>query len=212
VTSPRGRIVTGGVVTPGGSVPVKFTWTGSDAGTGIAHFDLWRSTDAAGYTRVRLPSPRGTSFLAWLQPGHSYRHRTDAWDHGGNTSPMMVGTLDRLALYQSRHSTIRYSGSWKTVATAGSLGSGSTYSTDPGARATFSFSGREVAWVGARGTTGGRARVELDGQVIATLDLRRSGAQPRRILIAQASASGVHTLRITVLIGRVDVDAFLVVR
>jgi subtilisin family serine protease len=212
VTAPTARIASGLAVTAGGSVPIRLAWSGSDAGTGIAHYDLWRSTDGAPYGRVRLGGPRITQLVAWLTAGHTYRHRTDAWDHGGNRSPVMDGREDRLSMYQSLHSSVAYRGSWRTQSTSSALGSGTTYSLVAGSTATFSFSGRDVAWISSEGSDRGRARVRLDGQEIAVVDLERSTFRPRAIVLERPTDSGAHTLRITVLEGRVDVDAFLVVR
>jgi hypothetical protein len=54
--------------------------------------------------------------------------------------------------------------------------------------------------------------VEIDGQAVATVDLERSSLAARRIVFDAVTAGGAHTLRITVLSGRVDIDAFLILR
>jgi subtilisin family serine protease len=211
-TQPRSRIFAGAAVTAGGSVRLRTRWSASDAGTGIAHYDLARSTDGGAYSRVALPAPRSTSLISWIQPGHRYRYRVDAWDHGANRSAYVYGPERRLSMLQSRHSSILYRGTWASSSDSGALGGETTYSTRRGATATLSFSGREVAWVAPRGPSGGRARVELDGHAVATVDLERSSRAARRIVFDAATAGGTHTLRITVLSGRVDVDAFLILR
>jgi subtilisin len=212
VTQPRSRILAGAAVTTGSSVPLRTRWSGSDSGTGIAHYDLARSTDQGAYTRVVLQGPRSTSLTSWVQPGQRYRYRVDAWDHGANRSAYAYGPERRLSMRQERHSSVTYRGTWATSSSSGALGGETRYSTRRGATATLSFSGREVAWVAPRSPAGGSARVEIDGQAVATVDLERSSLAARRIVFDVATTGGAHTLRITVLSGRVDIDAFLILR
>ena len=114
-------------------------------------------------------------------------------------------------MVQSGAGSVSYTGSWGVSSGSGALGGGTTYSTRPGASANFSFSGREVAWVAPRSPGGGTARVLLDGRSLGTVDLSRSTLQPRRLVLDRLTSSGSHTLRITVIEGRVDIDAFLVI-
>jgi hypothetical protein len=85
-----------------------------------------------------------------------------------------------------------------------------------GATATITFSGSAIAWVGPVGPTRGKARVFLDGNLVATVDLYRSSFAARDIVFARNVSNGTHTLRIQALgtSGRptVAVDGLYVLR
>ena len=52
--------------------------------------------------------------------------------------------------------------------------------------------------MGPVGPTRGKARVYIDGKAVATVDLRRSTFQARKILFSRALAAGPHTFKIVV--------------
>jgi hypothetical protein len=80
------------------------------------------------------------------------------------------------------------------------MGGGVAWSTTPGATATFTFTGRNVQWIGPVGPTRGRALVRIDGKAVATVSMHSSSFDARRVLFARRfKASGRHTLTITVL-------------
>ena len=66
-----------------------------------------------------------------------------------------------------------------------------------GSRATFTFTGTSVTWIGTRGPNRGIARVYLDGVLAAELD---TYATPKQLLVplysAQGLSSGSHTLAV----------------
>jgi hypothetical protein len=74
---------------------------------------------------------------------------------------------------------------------------GALLSSTPGARATLSFTGTEVTWIGARGTQSGIARVYLDGALAAVVDGFSMSEQIQAALFtASGLADGPHTLAI----------------
>jgi hypothetical protein len=74
---------------------------------------------------------------------------------------------------------------------------GALLSATPGARATLSFTGTAVTWIGARGTQSGIARVYLDGALAAVVDAFSSTEQIQAALFtASGLADGPHTLAI----------------
>jgi hypothetical protein len=74
---------------------------------------------------------------------------------------------------------------------------GALISSAPGARATLSFTGTAVTWIGARGTQSGIARVYLDGALAAVVDGFSSSEQIQAALFtASGLADGPHTLAI----------------
>ena len=52
--------------------------------------------------------------------------------------------------------------------------------------------------MGPVGPTRGKAKVYIDGKAVATVDLRRSTFQARKILFARALTAGPHTFKIVV--------------
>jgi hypothetical protein len=70
-------------------------------------------------------------------------------------------------------------------------------STTPGARATFTFTGTAVSWIGARGTQSGIALVSLDGAFVAEIDLYSPTEQIQAaVFTATGLADAPHTLTI----------------
>ena len=126
-----------------------------------------------------------------------------------------AGPTIRAYLPQQSYSAITWTGTWTKLTdvhcSGGSVRSASTL----GARATYSFSGRAVAWVSTVGPGRGSAKVYLDGTYITTVDLAAATTTFGRVVFAKTWAgSGFHTIRIVVATAgqRVDVDAFEVLR
>ena len=93
---------------------------------------------------------------------------------------------------------IAYHLTWATAAYASYSGHQVKYATRSGSSATVAFSGNGIAWIGPVGPTRGTARVYIDGRAVATIDLRRSTFQARKVLFSRALAAGPHTLKIVV--------------
>jgi hypothetical protein len=89
-------------------------------------------------------------------------------------------------------------------------------------KATFVFTGSEVAWVAPTGSNRGQADVYLDGTKVTMVDLYSASGKSRRVVFSTAGLdpSVTHTLEVRVLgtknaastDKRVDVDAFVVLR
>ena len=94
------------------------------------------------------------------------------------------------------------------------VGGTARYSSSKVKSATFTFTGYDVGWVATRYTSSGKARVFIDGVLVATVDLDVSSTHYRQLVFARHFAvSGTHTLKIEpVGDGRVDIDAFVVLR
>ena len=72
-------------------------------------------------------------------------------------------------------------------------------STIPGDRATFTFTGTSVSWIGYRGPDTGIARVFLDGNVISdSFDTYAANAPQKTLFTLSGLAAGTHTLAIEV--------------
>jgi hypothetical protein len=68
-------------------------------------------------------------------------------------------------------------------------------STTPGARATFTFTGTAVSWIGSRGTQSGIALVSIDGAFVAEIDLYSPTEQIQAaVFTASGLADATHTM------------------
>ena len=93
---------------------------------------------------------------------------------------------------------IAYHLAWSTAAYASYSGGQVKYATRTGASATVTFTGKGIAWIGPVGPTRGTARVYIDGRAVATVDLRRSTFQARKLLFSRSLSAGPHALKIVV--------------
>ena len=83
-----------------------------------------------------------------------------------------------------------------------------------GMRATFSFTGTSVSWIGARGPHTGIARVWLDGALVAEVDTYRTTEEIQaNVYSATGLAAANHTLTIEVtgLKNAASTDTYIVV-
>ena len=111
-------------------------------------------------------------------------------------SSWLTGTTRRIG---DASSSIAYSTGWKAASYQTYTNHRVKYATRTGASATLTFTGKGVAWYGPVGPTRGKARVYLDGRAVATIDLRRSDFDARRLLFARSFTAGQHTLKIVVI-------------
>lgn len=118
----------------------------------------------------------------------------------------------RVSRYQESSDRVTLRGTWRRAAGPSLLGGGVTFTRGTG-RLEFDFRGTDVAWVATKTPMSGRAEVRVDGKVIDTVDLRSATVDYRRVVFRWQGDPGDHTLEIRALgDGRVDADAFLVLR
>jgi hypothetical protein len=76
-------------------------------------------------------------------------------------------------------------------------GGTAVYAGTPGARATFTFTGTSVAWIGYRSFTSGIARVYMDGVFVSDVDLFARQEEARAtVFTVTGLTNGSHTLTI----------------
>lgn len=95
---------------------------------------------------------------------------------------------------------VSYSGgTWHPKAASNSSGGSAVLSMDTNARATVTFHGTAVKWIGYRDQWSGRARVYVDGVLAKVIDTYASPAQSQAVLhTVTGLAPGAHTLTIEV--------------
>jgi hypothetical protein len=191
---------------------VKLTWSATDA-SGIKAYKLQQRTDAsATWVSVTLPTSTTTSLSRALAPGHAYQFRVQATDKAGNVGSWVTGTTFRLGLAEGTAAT--KTGTWTTVATTAASGGSYQYAQVAGATASYTFSGRQVAWVAPKTATSGQAKIYVDGVLAKTVDLYSATTANRVYVYTKAWTSvGSHTIKVSV-VGtaghpRVNLDAFL---
>ena len=92
-------------------------------------------------------------------------------------------------LIQDTSTSISYTGAWSREDDTEPWSNGTAaLSMTAGAKATLTFTGVEVSWLGLQGTQGGIARVFLDGALAATID---SFASVNRVQGRLFSAAGL---------------------
>ncbi len=213
VTQPRRGFVPGTAVTSG-LVALRVPWSGSDATSGIARYELARSTDGGAWTTISttLTSPTTELRLATL---HSYAFRVRAIDKAGNTGAWVASASFRVGRFSEFNPTIRYSGSWTTVTSFVYWGGGAKKTTRAGAQASITFAGRSVAWVARKGPDRGIARLYVNGTPVATVDLYSPTYQGQRVVWVHSwttSASRTIAVRALGTAGRprIDLDALII--
>jgi hypothetical protein len=110
---------------------------------------------------------------------------------------------------------ITYTDGWTLDNTSRPWSGGAAgYSSAPGARATFTFTGTSVSWIGFRGPQTGIARVLLDGAFVAEVDTFSPTEGVQTVLFTAtglAQASHTLTIEVTGLTNAASTDPFIVV-
>lgn len=215
-TAPKaaGRV---GAKLSGSVLPLRVSWSGADpAGSGVRRYELAMSTSGGAYTRVSTTLLRPAAFVS-VKAGRTVRFRVRAVDFAGNVGAWTYGPTITPKLVQQTSTSVRFSSGWRTVTSPDFSGGSARARSIKGSSASYTFTGRSVAWVSTMGPTRGKARIYVDGRHVATIDLRAATTRYRTVVWSRSwSTSARHTVRVVVLgtsgRPRVDVDAFVVVR
>jgi hypothetical protein len=209
VTAPLPALVPAAKVTPSGAIRVDATWSAKDTVT--LHELRYSSNGGSSWTSVSLPNP-ATPKAGLLLPTGTYIFSARA--SNGAWSPWVASAPFSLSLTQAEATGVTYSGTWSTGAISKTLGGKVRHSTQKGALASFTFTGRQVSLVGLTASDRGRADIYINGNLVQTIDLKSSTTVLRKIVFSQGwSKSAARTLEIRLRGGaRVDLDAFVVLR
>ena len=213
-TAPVQRIATG---TPGATIPMSISWSGTDSGWGIASYRLERSVNGGSWQQVALPSATSTSITQALTRLVSYRYRVRATDKYGNVGYWDYGPTFTPKTVSDSSSSITYGGTWVTELDPAAYGGGLHRASAAGASARLTFYGRDIAWIATRGPGMGTAKVYLDGVLRATIDLSATAETPRSLVYRfHWSTLGTRQIRIVVqgTVGHptVTLDGFVIIR
>jgi hypothetical protein len=210
--APRAAFKVGSAVGDDG-VPLSVWWP---AASGATRYQLQQSTFQGPWTNVTLASATSRSVVRTGRPGQLLQFRVRSL-RDGVWGAWETGPRFTVRSYAEQSDGIRYAGAWSTSTSSSSYGGRVSWSTDAGATAELSFTGRRVTWVSWRGPSRGRAQVYIDGAYVRTVDLYASSIQARRLVFDQAWAtSAPHTIRIRVLgtsgRPRVEMDGIIALR
>ncbi|HEY3833354.1 MAG TPA: protease pro-enzyme activation domain-containing protein [Acidimicrobiia bacterium] len=199
------RLITAGV-------PVTITWHAVDGASGVNSYVVERKVDKGSYAIVSQGSS-ATSITQTLAAGHMYQYQVLATDVAGNASAFVSGSAFKVNLVQENGAGVIYSAGWTHQALAGSSGGSVDFSTTKGRTATFTFTGKELAWVTTRAPNRGVASIKLDAAAPVSVDTKSSSTSTEAIMFVRAFGVGKHTIVITnpATAGRarIDVDAFV---
>ena len=215
VRGPADALV-GNATTGTSTVPVRLSWSASDAGSGVARYHLHQSTNYGAWAPVALPAALSTSLTRYLAPGYAYRFRVAATDRAGNYA-WSYGPTFQLGAHQETSTSIAYAGTWTRTAVSSAYGGYLRTARAAGARARLSFTGRAVALVAPKNTASGYAYIYIDGVYVTYINLYSTTSLVRQTVVVKTWAtSGTHSLEIRVhgTAGHpnVSVDAFVTVR
>jgi hypothetical protein len=203
-------------VVPSSGVPVLVDWGLASTDNGLGSFQLQRRLGDGSWQSVSLPSATSSYARRTVPAGATVRYRVRAIDRAGTVGDWVTSSAFRTTALSDSSSAIRWSGSWSFARHASYLGGRVHSTTARGATATITFTGSAIAWAGPVGPTRGKARVYLDGNLVAIVDMYRSSFAARDIVFARNVSVGTHTLRIQALgtSGRptVAVDELYVIR
>jgi Beta-propeller repeat len=100
---------------------------------------------------------------------------------------------------EQNNAAVQYSGQWYVDTHSWNSGGSATTTPGAGARATFTFNGTAVKWIGFKDPWSGIAKVYVDGAFKAQVDTYSATDQRQAVIYSVSGlASGAHTFRIEV--------------
>lgn len=193
------------------------TWSASDL-SGICRYDLELSSGGA-FAPVPLTSATATSITREHAFGQLYQYRVRATDCAGNTSAYRTAKAFTPYVDDGQPGGSSGSGSdlvldpdWTRLPEPGELPRHALLSLTPGSRVTYRAYARRVSWIAPRSPDRGSARVSVNGLEVAIVDLSASTRRRGVVWQKRWSSPGNNRIVVEVLEGRVDVDAFAILR
>ena len=199
-------------VTLGSGQRVLIGWSGADVGpSGIASYDVARSTDGKAFNTVAI-GVTTPAILVGLAAGHAYRYEVRAHDKAGNIGYWRAGPTFRPSVAQQNNSLVKFAGPTTGVFSAHYSG-GSERALAAGSSATLKTTARSLSFVTAKGPGRGQVAIYIDGVRQATINLANAASTYRYVAFSKTwYSAGTHTIKVVAVGGRVDVDAFGIIR
>ena len=144
-------------------------------------------------SRVNL-SPGGTAWYTGMRPARATTFVLTARDPSGNARTASVRRQVKLLAETSA----KRGGTWSGKSGGSYVGGKALTASKKNAKLTYTFTGRSVALLFARGTKTGKASVYLDGKKVATVDTRAGKNSYRQALWVRSLTAKKHTVAIVV--------------
>ena len=211
VAGPDLTLVSGGVISTTGGVPVDLRWSASDRGLGLASVKVL-VTDGSGRTVAHPVGVAARSLRVRLSAG-TYRLAVVASDLAGNTTTRTA--TRRLLIVDDRSGSWHWSASWRARASSVAYRGSTHASSTAGAWASLAANARSVALVVSRGPTRGSLVASTAGAPSRTIALRSAVARSRVVMpLWTWQATATRTLRFRLPQGgrAVVIDALVIVR
>lgn len=155
--------------------PMRFTWTGTDVGTGLSHVRI-----GPNQTCCYTTGAKETSFDFTMEPRSAVAWRLWLYDGVGR----LTKTLRDGYVAPVEWGSTKRSDGWRRQSDASAIDGSEWRSARAGDRFTVSAAGRSLAWVATTGPTRGRADVVLNGRVIDTVNLYSAERRSWRVVWA----------------------------
>lgn len=124
---------------------------------------------------------------------------TNDWIYESKDAGATWTQMPTYARVDDLYNEIRYDGFWTNEVFPGNLSFGTRTSDTPGSTSTFEFLGSEISWFGVLNPDGGIASIEIDGELVATIDTYAPTQQTGTLLFSQGfDGPGFHEIVITV--------------
>jgi subtilisin family serine protease len=199
----------------GTTVSTTMTWPApTDDLSGVRTSTIRRSLNGGDWSTL-TSSVTTRSYQRTMAFGTPTRFELSARDGAGNVGAGAIGPTVTASLLQDGSSLVRYTGTWARVDLTAASGGRLHRSTRGRAAAEIRTTARAIAVVSRRGPLNGKARVYVDGVYRSTIDLRRSSWRSKVVVFnASWTSTASHSVKLVVVgrTGRVDVDAFVVLR
>jgi len=223
VGAPGPRFMTGTTVAAEEPrIPVRVSFTATDATSGLARTELERRRDQGDWTGVDLGGETSTAADLRLpdDAAAAWRFRARARDVAGTWSETTSSGPFTIHSTQEGSGAWTWTGDWTTRAQDDAFGPAIRTADAAAATGRVTVRGRQVALVAPRGPGLGIAQIRLDGATAATVDLYAAEAVPRTIVWQSSLGAGEHTLAVVVTGdadpaatgSRVAIDAVLTLR
>src|SRR5215203_3226136 len=132
----------------GNGVALSVSWpTGAPDGAPIARYELEKSLNQGPWTPVKLSSALTRSLTLRVKPWTYFELRVRAVDSANIAGDWTTSGPRWLSAAQESDSNVGLTAGWQTISDSNANGKARAVTWTPGASATFSFIGRQVAWL-----------------------------------------------------------------
>jgi len=183
----------GGLITAT-TAPTRFSWLASD-NVGVSAYEIWVKTDTGSYVRDTTVAANATSVSYALLIGHTYQVAVKARDAAGNWSSYAYSVTVTPSVTDDK--AFSTTSTWGRYNLTDSYGGTYMASSQAGSSFTYTATGRDLALIGPRFSTAGRATLYCDGTSYGLVDAYGATTVGRQVLTwCHFSGSGQHTLKI----------------